>query len=111
MLLLAVAAATIAAGDGKHHDPIAPVILGVTGILFFAVLGRFAARRLGQPSVLGELLMGVLLGSIGYLLSIDFLLVLREGPAIFDMVELALSGASLEQAAVTALFPGSVNQL
>jgi len=74
-------------------------------------LGRFAARRLGQPSVLGELLMGVLLGSIGYLLSIDFLLVLREGPAIFDMVELALSGASLEQAAVTALFPGSVNQL
>ena len=56
-------------------------------------------------------MMGVLLGSIGYLLSIDFLLVLREGPAIFDMVELALSGASLEQAAVTALFPGSVNQL
>lgn len=103
VLLLVVAAAVFAAGDGKHNDPIAPVILGVTGILFFAVLGRFAARKLGQPSVLGELLMGVLLGTIGYLLSIDFILVLREGPAIFDMVELALSGASLEDAAVTAL--------
>lgn len=34
-----------------HTDPIAPVILGVTGILFFAILGRFAARKLGQPSV------------------------------------------------------------
>jgi Kef-type K+ transport system membrane component KefB len=103
VLLFAAATAAVAAGNGKHTDPIAPVILGVTGILFFAVLGRFAARKLGQPSVLGELLMGVLLGTIGYLLDVDFLLVLREGPAIFDMVELTLSGATLEQAAITAL--------
>jgi len=27
---------------GVHSDPIAPVIFGVTGILFFAVLGRFS---------------------------------------------------------------------
>ena len=34
-------------GDGKYTDPIAPVILGVTGILFFALIGRFLARKLG----------------------------------------------------------------
>jgi Kef-type K+ transport system membrane component KefB len=103
VLLLAVATVAVAAIGGHSADPIAPVILGVTGILFFAVLGRFGARKLGQPSVLGELLMGVILGTIGYVFSVDFLLVLREGPAIFHMVELALSGQSLEQAAVAAL--------
>jgi len=103
VLLLSLATAAVASIGGHNADPIAPVILGVTGILFFAVLGRFGARKLNQPSVLGELLMGVILGTIGYLFSIDFLLVLREGPAIFHMVDLALSGQSLEQAAVAAL--------
>ena len=103
VLLFSIAAAAYAAGKGQPADPIAPVILGVTGILFFAVLGRFGARTLGQPSVLGELLMGVILGNLGYLFAVDFLLVLREGPAIFDMVDLTLSGAPLEQAADEAL--------
>jgi len=100
-LLLPIAAA--ASSGGPHADPIAPVILGVTGILFFAVLGRFAARKLGQPSVLGKLLMGVLLGTIGYLFSVDFLLVLREGPAIFDIAHVQLTGGSMELAAIEAL--------
>ncbi|MFA7386347.1 MAG: cation:proton antiporter [Thiohalobacteraceae bacterium] len=86
--------------NGGHSDPIAPVILGVTGILFFAVLGRFAARKLGQPSVLGELLMGLLLGNLAYYFRLDLILVLREGPAIFAIVEQAFSnGHSLPQAA------------
>ena len=33
--------------SATHTDPIAPVILGVTGILFFALVGRYAARKLG----------------------------------------------------------------
>ena len=86
-----------------HQDPIAPVILGVTGILFFAVLGRFAARRFKQPSVLGELLMGIVLGNAGYWIGLDFIEVLRQGPAIFTMVDLALSGQSLQAAAEHAL--------
>ena len=90
----------VAEGNGAHGDPIAPVILGVTGILFFAVLGRFAARKLGQPSVLGELLMGLLLGNLAYYFRLDLILVLREGPAIFSIVEQAFSnGHSLPEAA------------
>jgi Kef-type K+ transport system membrane component KefB len=81
-----------------HNDPIAPVILGVTGILFFAILGRFAARRLGQPSVLGELLMGVLLGNLAYYLH-------------FDLIKLAISGESLDLAAFTTLSPDTAAQV
>ena len=33
------------AGVGSHSDPITPVILSVASILFFALLGRYAARR------------------------------------------------------------------
>ena len=87
-----------------HHDIIAPVILGTTSILFFALLGRFAARRLGQPSVLGELIIGMLIGTLGYVFSIDFIEVLREGAAIFDIIGQVLSGQSL-QAAADAIIP------
>lgn len=93
-----------AAGNGGHSDPIAPVILGVTGILFFALLGRFGARRLGQPSVLGELVMGVLLGNLAYYFHLDLIIVLREGPAIFDIVELAFGNSySLPEATAQVL--------
>ena len=82
-----------------HHDVIAPVILGITSILFFAVLGRFAARRLGQPSVLGELIMGILISTLGYYFSIGFIEVLREGTAVFDIIGYLLNGVSIQDAA------------
>jgi Kef-type K+ transport system membrane component KefB len=84
-----------------HTDVIAPVILGTTGILFFAVLGRFIARRFNQPSVLGELLVGILIGVLGYIFSIDFIEILREGPVVFDIVGEILHGDSLEHAAAS----------
>ena len=89
--------------EHMHTDPIAPVILGVTGILFFAILGRFAARKTGQPSVLGELIMGILLGNFAYLAGIDLILVLREGPAIFELGKLSIAGEPLDMAAFQTL--------
>jgi Kef-type K+ transport system membrane component KefB len=102
-VILLIASGIVIAQTAGHADPIAPVILGVTGILFFAVIGRFAARNMHQPSVLGELLMGILLGNLGYWLGMDFIEVLREGPAIFEMVDLTLSGEPIQQAAIDAL--------
>jgi Kef-type K+ transport system membrane component KefB len=99
LLLPAVAMANTA----THSDPIAPVILGVTGILVFAVAGRYFARRFGQPSVLGELIIGIVTGNMIYLLGGDFILVLREGTALFDIVNLSLTGESLEQAAAVRI--------
>lgn len=84
-LLLFVPVAILAAG-GMHSDPIAPVILGVTGILFFAIVGRFVARRVHQPAVVGELLIGILIGHVGYLTGYELITLLREVPQIFDVL-------------------------
>ena len=83
-----------------HGDPIAPVILGVTSILAFAVLGRVGARKLGQPTVLGELLMGVLLGNLAFYYQFDLLAILREGPRVFDVVNGVLAGGDINEVAV-----------
>ena len=87
----------------SHSDPVAPVILGVTGILFVALIGRFSARKLGFPSVLGELLMGILVGNIAYYFSFDLITVLREGPAIFETIQNLLQGEDLELACINAV--------
>jgi len=84
--LLLFAPVVVLAAEGMHSDPIAPVILGVTGILFFAIVGRFLARRVNQPAVVGELLMGVLIGHLGYLFGSDLITLLREVPQIFDVL-------------------------
>jgi len=87
----------------SHSDPIAPVILGVTGILFVALIGRFSARKLGMPSVIGELVMGILVGNIAYYFQFELIAVLREGPAIFNTVENLLHGQELELATLNAV--------
>jgi Kef-type K+ transport system membrane component KefB len=89
--------------ETMHGDPIAPVILGVTSILAFAVIGRVGARKLGQPTVLGELLMGILLGNIAWYFRFDLITVLREGPRVFEIVNSSLTGANINDVA-TAIF-------
>jgi Kef-type K+ transport system membrane component KefB len=45
-----------------HDNPLVPLLLALSLILCAARLAGAAARKLGQPRVLGELLVGVLLG-------------------------------------------------
>jgi Kef-type K+ transport system membrane component KefB len=87
-----------ASDDGSHLDPVAPVILWVTVIFFFGILGRYLARRLNQPGVLGELLMGVLVGNICYFFGMPLAIVLREGSAIFSIMSAVMSGQSFNHA-------------
>lgn len=51
-------------GGAVHADPIASVVLSLALILIAAKVGGDLASRVGQPSVLGELLFGVLLGNL-----------------------------------------------
>ena len=96
-----------------HTDPVASVVLWVTLIFFFGLMGRYAAQLVHQPGVLGELLMGVLLGNVCYFFGLPLAIMLREGGAIFDIMGNVLSGVSIEDAVVTNLptFPEAQQQV
>lgn len=66
LLAVAFAAASFPsfASGGGHGDPAAPVVLSLAMILLSAKLGGHLAVRIKQPAVLGELLVGVLLGNL-----------------------------------------------
>jgi Kef-type K+ transport system membrane component KefB len=52
------------ASSGGHGDPVAAVALWLAVILLAAKLGGDLATRIGQPAVLGELVIGVILGNL-----------------------------------------------
>lgn len=56
------------AGDssasGGHSDPVTPVLLAISIILLAAKFGGDLMVRVRQPAVLGELLVGVVLGNL-----------------------------------------------
>ncbi|WP_454781220.1 cation:proton antiporter [Legionella sp. WA2022007384] len=95
-----------ASPEAGHADPVAFVLLGVTTIFFFAIIGRYTARRLNQPSVLGELLIGILIGNIFYYYGFPLAILLREGSSIFDAVKEILQGVPLNQA-VSSVIPNA----
>ncbi|ETO93536.1 cation:proton antiporter [Legionella oakridgensis] len=99
ILLAAVCPAIGYAGGGPDHfEPVASVILWVTLIFLFGVTGRYFAERLNQPGVLGELLMGVLLGNVCYYFGMPLAIILREGPAVFNIMSDMLGNVPLVQA-------------
>jgi len=63
-LLLAVPALAVAAESLGHNDPVASVSLSLVVILIAAKLGGDLALRIGQPAVLGELVLGAVVGNL-----------------------------------------------
>jgi Kef-type K+ transport system membrane component KefB len=57
--------------SASSGDALAPVVLALAVILTAAKIGGDAAERIGQPAVLGELVVGVLVGNLS-LLGIDW---------------------------------------
>ena len=49
-----------------HVDPVAAIVGGLALLLVVAKLGGEVSTRLGQPSVLGELIVGILLGNLAF---------------------------------------------
>lgn len=96
----------------NEHDPIASVVFWVTLIFSFAVFGRFLAKKCHQPGVLGELLMGILIGNLGYAIGLELMVVLREGPAIFSVLYDLFAGSSLTDAVASNITnPKSAKEL
>ncbi|KTD40658.1 cation:proton antiporter [Legionella parisiensis] len=99
-------ALVFASTEPDHTDPVAFVLLGVTTIFFFAIIGRYTARRIHQPSVLGELLIGILIGNLFYYCGFPLAILLREGSSIFAAMRQMLEGVPLNQA-VTSVIPNA----
>jgi Kef-type K+ transport system membrane component KefB len=97
---------------GGHTDPFSTVMLELALIMLAAAMGRWAAMRSGQPAVLGELLIGVVIGNIAYAFGSPlFTLIMHIGEAQPLFAEMWTNGFSLEAAAQTvfsesALAPG-----
>jgi Kef-type K+ transport system membrane component KefB len=47
-----------------HDDPVTPIVLTLAVILAAAKLAGHSAERFGQPAVLGELVVGIVLGNV-----------------------------------------------
>lgn len=93
-----------------HSDPMAIVLLAAALVIVLAVIGRGAAGRCNQPDVLGELLIGIVIGNIGYQMGLPVFAVimhLHEAGALFH--EVWSTGTTVTEAA-TRLFGPAATQ-
>ncbi|MGI9325192.1 MAG: cation:proton antiporter [Pseudomonadales bacterium] len=96
-----------ASAEGGHQDPFAFILLELAIVVAVAMAGRSAARSTGQPTVLGELLAGVLLGNLGVWLGLPFFeLVMNMDVAGAVVREAWTTGTSTLEAA-QGLFPNA----
>jgi Kef-type K+ transport system membrane component KefB len=86
-LSLTGAAATAAEPSGAGAVP--HILLGLAIILIMAKLGGEVFERIGQPSVLGELLTGIVLGNL-HLLGVNIFDFLREDATFTVLAEVGV---------------------
>lgn len=86
-------------GGGGHSDPVVPVLIGIIVILLAAKIGGHVFELMGQPSVLGELVFGMLIGNlplIGYS-GLEFLTVDYNKPTTISLQDpQTLAGVSID---------------
>jgi Kef-type K+ transport system membrane component KefB len=101
-----------AGGAEGHGDPVAPILIALVFIGFSAALGGRLMRAMGQPAVLGELLVGMVVANLAYYFQEPVITVLREGPTMGNVVTTALQESlSLPEAARRILPPGEHSDL
>lgn len=81
-----------------HCDPSSAIIFWGTTLLFCGIVGRYLAKSLGQPGVLGELFMGVVIGNLCYAYHVPLFVILRDVATIFSVIQQVLQGISITQA-------------
>jgi Na+:H+ antiporter len=91
----------------SHADPVVPILIASIFITLGAALGGLLMKWLKQPAVLGELLVGLAAGNLGYYFGGSTLTVLREGDNLSRIASLALTGPyNLSEATLQVLPPG-----
>ena len=61
-----------------HTDPIAPILLGIVILLVAAKIGGALFEKIGQPAVMGELILGIFIGNLAYFTGWEFFGPLRN---------------------------------
>lgn len=103
---LSTACFWVATGS-SHADPVVPILIASIFITLGAALGGLLMKWLKQPAVLGELLVGLLAGNLGYYFANPTLTVLREGDNLSRIASVALTAPyNLGEAALKILPPG-----
>jgi Na+:H+ antiporter len=102
-----LATALVGGTDLAHADPVVAILIASIFITMGASLGGLLMKKLNQPAVLGELLVGVLAGNLGYYLRFPTLTILREGDNLARISSVAFRGPySLGDATLRVLPPG-----
>lgn len=70
-----------------HENPVTPVLLAIVMILFLAKIGGDAFERMNLPAVLGELVVGILLGNFFFITGTHELDKYFTQPTITEEVE------------------------
>src|SRR5664279_1546474 len=99
-------------GGPSHADPVVPILIASIFITLGAAMGGLLMKWIKQPSVLGELIVGLLAGNLGYYFGNPVLTVLREGDNLSRISDMALSGPlSVSDATHQILAPGPPTDL
>lgn len=96
----AAASSAATSSSASHTDPFSYVLIQIGFIILVAMIGKRIAAALGQPSVLGELLIGVVVGNFGYWLGVPLATLIMHARETQQVLDLAwTSGISFAQAA------------
>jgi Kef-type K+ transport system membrane component KefB len=87
--MLLLPAALLLLGAAGHVGEVGRVLLALTVILIAAKAGGDLVMRLGQPAVLGELVVGVILGNLS-LVGLPFLEPMRDEPILDILAQLGV---------------------
>jgi Kef-type K+ transport system membrane component KefB len=77
-------------GKEIQEDPITQVLIGLIVILLGAKIGGYLSERIGQPIVLGELIVGVIIGNLALLTGWQGFVFLRFNEHIEVLAELGI---------------------
>ena len=71
-----------------HTDPFASILLELLILIVAAIAGRWGAGKLNQPSVLGELLIGVLIGNVLYWMDRPFAIMVMHMDSAKEIIHM-----------------------
>ena len=104
LMLLGSPAAAAGSAAASHGDPFALVFEVFAILLICAIVGRYGARKLKQSPVLGELVIGIIVGAIMYQLASPTITIIRHSELIGQATSRALNEQiSLPEATRAAL--------